>query len=177
VKSSLLSQLAAVLVASPAVLAITFAAAPAQAATAIAGDLDYALPLDSDEADSGGGFAIRIGQQVRLPLIALTPEIGFTYASFSEGPTAYRGIAGLRLGVGEVLRPGVFAHLGIGRLSLPDPLPSHTAFSYDAGVFLDFTLLPLLDIGVHGAYNRVNGKDEVSAFEWVTLGAHAALIF
>jgi hypothetical protein len=71
----------------------------------------------------------------------------------------------------------VFVHAGIGHLSLPDSLPSHTAFSYDAGAFLDLTLLPLLDLGVHGAYNRVTPGDEVEAFEWATVGAHAALIF
>jgi hypothetical protein len=157
--------------------AITFSSASAHAATAIAADLDYAAPIDST-GSSGAGFAIRAGAQLHVPMLVLTPELACTDHTFSSrGPTAYRGLAGLRLGVGEVLRPGVFAHLGFGHLSLPSPAPSHTAFSYDAGAFLDFTLLPVLDLGVHGAYNRLNEGNGVAAFQWATLGVHAALIF
>jgi hypothetical protein len=158
-------------------LTVTLAAAPAQAKTAIAADLDYAVPIDWD-AGSGAGFAIRVGQMLRLPLIVLTPELAFTDHSFADnGPTAYRGLVGLRLGLGEIIRPGVYAHLGLGHLTLPSPLPSHTAFSYDAGAFLDLTVLPLLDLGVHGAYNRLNAGEGIEAFDWVTIGAHVALVF
>ena len=153
-------------------------ASQSHADTVIAGDLDYVFPLGS-KADSGGGFGIRVGSQLHVPLLVLTPELGFTYDGFSGdfGPRVYRGIAGLRVGVGEVIRPGVFGHLGVGRMtSAPDA--SHTAFTYDAGIFLDFTLLPILNIGVHGAYNHLNGGEASFAnYEWVTLGAHAALVF
>ena len=160
-----------------AVLVATLFSASAEAKTQIAADLDYAAPIDAD-SDSGGGFAIRLGQQLHVPLIVLTPELVFADHTFSDnGPTAYRGLAGLRLGIGEIIRPGVYGHLGFGSLSLPDPAPDHTAFTYDAGVFLDLTILPLLDIGVHGAYNRLNSGEGVAAYEWATLGAHAALIF
>lgn len=162
---------------SAALFATTIEPSTAHAKTAIAADLDYAAPIDSD-AKSGAGFAIRLGQQIHVPMIVLTPEIVFADHTFSDsGPTAYRGLAGLRLGFGEIIRPGVYAHLGFGSLSLPDPEPSHTAFTYDGGAFLDLTVLPLLDIGVHGAYNRLNSGKGVEPFEWVTLGAHAALIF
>lgn len=152
----------------------------ARADTAIAGDLDWTLPINSN-ADSGGGFGIRLGQHIHFPMLALTPELGFTYAGFGGdfGPKVYRGVAGLRIGVGEILRPGVYAHLGVGRMELDTPGPdfSHTAFTYDAGGFIDLTLLPVLNIGVHAAYNRLNGSDTGDAFEWATVGAHAALIF
>lgn len=152
--------------------------APARADTVIAGDLDYAVPINSD-ATSGAGFGIRLGQQVRLPpLLSVSPEMAFTYHAFpSTGPRAYRGTLGLRLGLGEILRPGVFMHLGIGHL-IPEGLaPAHTAFSYDAGAFLDFTLLPLLNLGAHAAYTGVNSRGNGSSFRWVTVGLHAALIF
>ncbi len=91
----------------------------------------------------------------------------------------YRGIAGLRLGIGEIFRAGIFGHLGIGwfEIDFPDTDPSHTAFTYDAGIMLDFTLLALLNIGAHAAYNHINGGDNVSGFQWVSVGAHAALVF
>lgn len=176
VKASIGSGLGAALAGGASILAVLFHAAAASAKTAIAADLDYAVPIDSD-ADSGAGFAIRVGQLLRLPIVAITPELAFANHTFADGPTAYRGLAGLRLGVGELIRPGVFAHLGLGHLTLPSPVPSHTAFTYDAGIFLDLTVLPLLDLGIHGGYNRLNEGKGVPAFEWVTIGAHAALVF
>jgi hypothetical protein len=158
--------------------------------TTIAGDLDFNVPVSSNYAQTGGGFGIRLGQQLHLPLISLNPEIGFAYASFAQrrsslgvsGPTIYRGIAGLRLGVGEVLRFGLLAHVGYGYVSVDVPAavklddPSHTAFTYDVGLFLDFTALPLLNIGLHAAYNRVSGKERLDPLNWMQLGAHAALV-
>jgi hypothetical protein len=155
----------------------------ARADTVVAADLDFVVPIndESDDISSGAGFGIRLGHQLDVPAVVLTPEIGFTYASFDGGVKAYRGVGGLRLGVGEILRPGVFAHAGIGRLSVDVPSgvpdPSHTAFTFDAGAFLDFTLLPFLNIGAHAAYNRQAGSDELDAFQWASLGAHAALVF
>jgi hypothetical protein len=32
---------------------------------------------------------------------------------------------------------------------------SRNAFTFDAGAFLDFTLLPILNLGVHAAYNHL----------------------
>lgn len=156
---------------------------PARADTVVAADLDWVVPIndDSEEISSGIGFGVRLGHQLDVPALVLTPEIGFTYAGFDGGVKAYRGVGGLRLGVGEILRPGVFAHAGIGRLSVdvPEgvPDPSHTAFTFDAGAFLDFTLLPFVNIGAHAAYNRQAGSDELDAFQWASLGAHAALVF
>jgi hypothetical protein len=161
-------------------LALSAWGAAAEAKTTIAGDLDYAAGIDSGGARPGGGFGIRVGQQIHVPLVVFNPELGFTYHSFSKdsSPKVYRGIAGVRLGVGEILRPGLFAHVGLGRLDLAGlPDRSHTAFTYDAGVFIDFTALPLLDIGVHAAYNRVTESNSGPTFQFGTAGAHLALVF
>jgi hypothetical protein len=152
----------------------------ARAETAIAGDLDFAAPVDSSLA-SGAGFGLRAGYHAHLPFIILTPELGFTYHGFGGDYPAsvYRGVAGVRLAVGEVFRPGVFAHVGIGSLRAdgPPPDPSHSALTYDAGAFIDFTLLPLLNLGAHAAYNRLNASTDGYALDWVTLGAHAEVVF
>jgi len=173
--------------ASAAVAALFIFYAPtAHADTTAAADLDFDTPVSSHfpaDAKSGGGFGIRLGQQFHVPLLVVNPEIGFTYASFShdETPKVYRGIVGVRLGVGEILRPGVFAHVGIGHLDLSPPsyVPdaSHNGFTYDAGIFLDFTAIPFLNIGIHGAYNNLASSDSVRSFQWINLGAHAALVF
>jgi hypothetical protein len=147
-------------------------------ATVLAFDLDYAVPPNSNTSD-GLGFGVRLGRQVRLPpLLSVTPELAFTYHGFDpDGPAAYRGLVGMRLGFGEIVRPGAFAHLGIGRVNTEAPAPSSTGLGYDAGVFLDFTLLPLFNIGAHAAYNGINASDVDPNFNWVTVGAHAALVF
>jgi len=151
----------------------------AGAETTVAGDLDYAAAIDSP-TNGGWGFGGRLGQRLHVPLLVINPELGFTYHAFADAPSPklYRGIGGLRLGVGEVFRLGVSGHLGVGRLSLPDaPAASHTAFTYDVGALFDLTVLPLLDVGVHATYTRVASGDRVGAFQFATAGAHAALVF
>jgi hypothetical protein len=158
--------------------ALAFASVPARADTQLALDLDYALPIDSS-IDNGGGFAIRLGQQLHLPLVAITPEVAFAYHSYSGAgdPATYRGVGGVRVGFGEIFRLGPFLHLGIGHIDLDFASdPSYTGFSYDVGAFFDLTLLPLLNIGVHGAYNQISFDDQPT-FKWLTLGAHGELIF
>lgn len=153
----------------------------AHASTTIAGDLDLHVPVSINGVGSGAGFGIRVGQELHLPLVSVNPEIGFTYASFSkdEPPRVYRGIAGLRLGVGELIRFGVMAHVGFGHVSW-EPAPknySHTGLTYDAGMFVELTALPLLNIGIHGAYNRVAEKDgQPDPLQWLQLGLHATLV-
>jgi len=153
--------------------------APARADVQIGLDLDYALPIDSI-GEGGGGFALRFGQQVHLPLIAITPEVAFAYHSYSGGgdPATYRGVGGLRVGIGEIFRIGPFAHLGVGHLDLDYASdPSYTGFTYDVGGFFDLTLIPFLNVGVHGAYNQIAFGDEQETFKWLTFGAHGELIF
>jgi hypothetical protein len=158
---------------------LLFVTGKAHADTALALDLDYAVPLDApDGVDWGGGFAVRLGQQLHLPLLVLTPELAFNYQAFAGGAdtAVYRGLAGMRLAVGEILRPGIYGHLGFGRLV--SSVPGHSdGLSYDAGAFLDFTLLPLINIGAHVAYSGLALRKSEPAFDWVTVGLHAALVF
>lgn len=153
-------------------------ASHARADVQIGGDLDYVLPLES-RAEMGAGFAVRLGWQLHLPMLVLTPEAAFNYAGFSDtyGPAVYRTVAGLRIGVGEVFRLGAFTHGGLGHLSasVPGADPTRTGFTYDIGIFFAFTLLPLLNLGVHAAYDAMPATDDPS-FQWLTFGVHAELI-
>ncbi|MET0385359.1 MAG: hypothetical protein ABW321_05340 [Polyangiales bacterium] len=159
--------------------------APAQAETTIAADLDLQVPVSVNGVGTGAGFGIRLGQELRLPLFSLNPEIGFTYASFSkdEPPKVYRGIAGVRLGFGELIRFGVLAHVGFGYVSWSPRLDgsvvdlSHSGFTYDVGVFIEFIALPLLNIGVHGIYNRIAETDrQEDTLHWLQFGVHVTLV-
>lgn len=151
----------------------------ARADVALAADLELDVPVDAEVIDTGPAFAIRLGYQMHLPLFTLTPEIGFHYASFDPEPTLYRGILGARLGFGELLRFGVFAHIGYGHASIDTPIgdASHSAFTFDLGAFLDLTMLPLIDLGVHVGYGSLSADDDGSALKWIPVGVHAALVF
>lgn len=146
---------------------------------AIAVDLDYATAIESFGA-SGAGFGIRTGLQLHVPFVVLTPEIGFTHHRFGgDGePSISRGILGMRAAIGEIFRLGAFGHIAYASLDAEPPysLEARSGLSYDLGIFFDFTLLPLFDIGVHAAYNQVTADGALDAFHFVTAGAHVALI-
>jgi hypothetical protein len=163
------------------------------AQTTIAGDIDITAPISvsgvprGDGIGPGGGFGIRLGQELHLPFFTVNPEIGFTYASFANNgtPSVYRGIAGLRLGVGEIFRFGVMAHVGFGHVAWTVPVSesrdidlTHTAFTYDAGVFLEFTALPILNLGGHLAYNHIANDDDspYDPLQWISIGIHVTLV-
>lgn len=143
--------------------------------THIALDFDFGSAIDTPQTSSGGGGALRLGQQFDLFLVSLRPEIGGGYHAFGgDGETKiYSGFLGGRLGFGKIIEPSIFAHLGVARVT---GFETRTAPVLDAGVALDFTLLPLIDLGVHGAYNTMFPRNDGSALEFVTFGAHAALV-
>lgn len=143
--------------------------------THIAVDFDVNAAVEAPEVDAGGGGALRIGRELDLFLVSLTPEIVGSYHSFSgeEKSKVYAGLLGGRLAIGKILEPAIFAHGGVARLDGSD---ARTGAILDGGVALDFTLLPLIDIGVHGAYNVILPRGDGEAFKFVTLGAQAALV-
>jgi hypothetical protein len=145
--------------------------------TTIALDLEYAGDIDEDDVESGSGGAIRLGRQADLVLVSLTGEIGGSYHGFAgeREVSVYRGFLGGRLQVGKILEPGIYGHLGIGKLN--DEPDSRTAPTFDAGLFLDLTVLPLVDLGVHAGYDTVLGSGDANAFDYWVAGAHAALVF
>jgi hypothetical protein len=167
-----------------AVAVATACSTPFQAAAqpAIGADAAYALPLE-DELDSGVSLGLRVGHQFDGHSAAITPELGFNYVSLSGdvAPKIYRGLAGVRFGVGNVVRPGAFAHAGFAHSKWDTATAagdsSYTAFTFDAGAFLDFTLVPYVTFGGHLAYNRVDDTDDFDSVRWATFGAHAAVIF
>ena len=96
-------------------------------------------------------------------------------------PGTILALVSLALGavVGELLRIGVMAHVGFGHVSWEPAQKdwSHSGLTYDAGLFLEFTALPLLNIGVHAAYNRIASKEEQpDTLQWMQLGLHATLV-
>jgi hypothetical protein len=143
--------------------------------THIAVDFDFGSALDAPETKAGGGGAIRLGQEFDLFLVSLTPEFGGGYHAFggNDETKLYSGFLGGRLAVGKIVEPSIFGHLGVAHVA---GLESRTAPIMDGGLAVDFTLLPLIDLGVHGAYNVMFPREDGSALKFLTLGAHAALV-
>jgi hypothetical protein len=163
-----------------ALLVLTVGPTRARADVAIAFDADYATPLKLDGVTSGYGFGVRLGSPLHIPFLVLTPEVGFTYHAFGgdASATVYRGIGGLRLGVGEIIRPGVYGHAGYGarKVDVAGRSDTSSSFTYDVGAFLDLTVIPLLDLGIHAGYDQWTGGGQAS-FQFAVVGAHAALVF
>src|SRR3954471_20548579 len=127
--------------------------AHAKSGTAVGVDLDYTNGINEPHVGSGTGFNVRLGYKLDLLVLQVTPEVGGAYHTFSgdASPKFSQGIVGGRLQFGKVLEPGLYAHLGYGHVSAEGG--GHSGATVDAGVTLDLTLLPLVDVGVHAGYN------------------------
>ena len=164
-------------------LAILLGACPARAAdTVVAGDLAWAKPMNTNGVDPGWGFDVRLGQRLNGELVVVTGEFAAGYYNLGGDldPTVYRGMVGARLGIGAILRPYAFGHLGVGRATLTAPANSQldrTAFAYDLGLGIDFTLLPLVTLGAYGGYNYVGPKNQADPLKWSTWGLNVELVF
>ena len=151
--------------------------AHASSGTAIGVDLDYTNGINETGVKSGTGFNVRLGYKLDLLLAQITPEVGGAYHTFSGdgGVTFSQGIVGARLAFGKILEPGVYAHLGYGHLG--SDFGGHSGATADAGLTLDLTLLPFIDLGVHGGYNGMLKSGDFPAFDSYVLGVHGALVF
>ena len=133
-----------------------------------------------DEGDTGAGVDLYFGPRLDLGLLALTTELSGGYHDFGGDidPTVYRGMAGGRLGLFTVIRPSIFAHIGVGHLTweAPGNDDSRTNVATDVGAALDFTVLPLVDLGVQLSYNTIAGGSGGPAFDWTQFGVHVIFV-
>jgi hypothetical protein len=143
--------------------------------THIAADMDFGRALDEPGRADGFGGALRIGQELDLFLVSLTPELGGSYHAFNGTADSriYAGFLGGRLAFGKIVEPSIFGHVGVGRL---EGAEAHTAPLMDAGLALDLTILPLIDLGLHAGYNVMLPTENDSALKWLNFGVHAALV-
>jgi hypothetical protein len=152
----------------------------ARADTMIAVDAEGAIPTTpSALLSGGGGFGVRLGEQLHLPLVRLTVEAGYAYAQLvkEDAPanwTIHRAQLGGRLGLGELIVASLFAHGGYGWRFTHDDSYGGGGFAYDAGLAVDLNL-GFLSLGVHGAYNHVDAQPVPP--QWISLGVDAAVVF
>lgn len=159
-------------------LLVAARSAQAKSGTSIGVDIDYTNGIDEPYVSGGTGFNGRLGYKLDLIVLQLTPEIGGAYHTFAgdAGAKFSQGIVGARVSFLKVLEPGAYAHLGYGHLS-SDLGDGRSGATVDAGLTLDLTLLPLIDLGVHGGYNGMLKSGDYQAFDSYVLGFHGALIF
>jgi len=138
-------------------------------------DLDYATAISADGIERGGGGGVRLGSELDVFLVTLIPELNFDYHTFSGygDATTVTGKLGGRIRFLKILEPGIFAHAGVGHVGGFDPF---TGFAFDAGLTLDLTILPLIDLGLHLAWNRVFGNRDHDGLSYGTFGAQVALV-
>lgn len=165
-----------------AALAVSLAtSSPAAGETAFGVALNYSNIVDDE--GTGAGVDVHFGPRLDLAVLVLTTELSGGYHDFGGpvDPSVYRGMAGGRLGLGIGIRPSVFAHMGVGHLRYDEVLgtgrESNTDFAWDLGAGLDFTLVPLVDLGVLVSYNALEGDDDRATFEWLQAGAHVTFVF
>lgn len=156
--------------------------APAAAQTTLGVDLSYNDVVDEAGTNAGAGVDIYFGPRLDLAVIALTTELSGGFHDFGGAlePTVYRGMIGGRFGVSVVVRPSVFAHAGVGHLRYDELIGAgrdgRTNVAMDLGAALDFTVLPLIDLGIQASYNSIFGGESSTAFEWVQAGAHVTFV-
>jgi hypothetical protein len=159
-------------------------------ALAIGADLEGAIPvnvprfLDGNNLQGGGGFKLRIGEQIRLRGVRFTPEIGYgfdhLFANDDVGDAyswdMHRVFAGARLSFGRIVVPVIYAHVGYGWRTTGDrTVEDASGLAFDVGGAIDVRLVPQFSIGVHVEYSTIDAQPYTP--EWVALGVHADLAF
>ncbi len=137
-----------------------------------------------NNVEGGGGFKIRIGDQIRWPRFRITPEGGYAYDHLfatDDYGNAYawdihRLFAGIRVGFGRIVVPGFYAHVGYGWRDTGDPsVGGSNGFAFDAGGLLDFRVIPHFGFGAHAEYVEVDAQPYTP--HWVAFGLHADVDF
>ena len=145
--------------------------------------VDFADGVDQSGTASGAGAEVYFGPRMNLVLIDLTTELNGGFHTFGGDfdPAMYKLTAGGRFAIDLVIRPSVFAHIGVGHLRYNDLLTGdregRTNLAGDLGVALDLSLIPHIDFGLHGSYNVLAGGANSDAFKWYQAGAHVTFAF
>lgn len=173
-------KLFAALLAASCVIATPHAAS---AAFSIAAELGPQLVIgDAAVGDDtvGFGVAARLGYPISIPLLKISPElkVGFDRLPVGFNVDMIRVMGGARATLLEGFSPIAFAHVGYGSCSAAETgfeLTDCNGLALDVGGGLDFTLLPIIDVGAYVAWNTL--RRDGTSVDWISLGAQASLSF
>jgi len=156
----------------------------------VAFDGEGAIPLmdrrfqSGNDLTGGGGFKVRVGEQIRFPRLRFTPELGYGYDHLFATDNAnnafawdmHRLFAGARVGFGRVVVPTFYGHVGYGWRDTRDPsVAQASGVALDVGFALDFHVVPRLGFGAHVEYAAIDAQPYTP--QWLALGLHADLAF
>ncbi len=181
------------------VVATLALARPAHAGLAVGADVYGAKALGdgSDSISIGYGFNGRLGYTLPVPVVDLTPEILVGYTRFSPDTGSgsigvTRAMAGGRVGVGAGFKPFAYWHIGYAHPAAESAGVELAAdvLCTQVGGGLDFTALPLLNLGIQVGYNYASEGDATlttagvtrtvkvkDGTTWVDFGVHASIEF
>lgn len=153
-------------------------------------DLEGAAPIapprfiSGNNLSGGGGFKIRVGDQIRFPYLRVTPEGGYTFDHLfatDDFGNAYswdmhRLFGGIRVGFGHLFVPGVYSHIGYGWRNTGDPTVRQAGgLAFDAGGFFDVHVIPHVGLGAHAEYAMIDAQPYTP--HWVAFGLHTDIVF
>jgi hypothetical protein len=138
----------------------------------------------SSDDHFGFGFAGRLGWDIDLSVLHLIPEIKVAYDRMpldvqttltrsDEQTNVLRPMVGLRATIGiAVIAIVGFAHVGYAApLGASEQLDAN-GLVYELGGGIDFTSIPVIDIGIWGAFNQTRSGDR---YDWVSFGAQVTI--
>mgnify|MGYP001942562485 CR=1 FL=1 len=156
----------------------------------------WMLALDAGGGLDNGGLAatssgeatsvsLRAGYQLPTPGLRIIPEVKAGLIRFGEdglGNSAQeiRSMrAGLKVGLPGFISPAIYGHVGYGKLTgVEDTFPTiASGTTYDAGLALDLTLLPMINLGIHAGVNGMIDENRSETLRWYDAGAHIEVIF
>jgi hypothetical protein len=141
-------------------------------------DADFASAIGEDNLGIGGGGALRAGLLRDVGQVTLISEFIVSHAVLNADGPKNASITAAKFG-GKLrflkdLEPGIFVHIGGARVAGDQSLAS-TDIAFDMGISLDLTMLPLLDLGAHAAWNRVFGGPG-GGIDYGVIGLHGTLV-
>ncbi len=127
----------------------------AQAGPSIGAEYLISFNVSDDDAAPaiGDGVSGRFGWSLDLLAITFTPEVGATVWLEER---RFVPEAGLRVQFAKLVEPGLYAHIVA-------PLFAGAQMGWDAGVTVDLTAIPKVDIGVQAGALSFDGNPYVTA--------------
>lgn len=146
-------------------------------------DVGAGVPIPDSfavEPKTGPSVNLRFGYRLPVPVVYLSAEALGSWQNFPGDAFTQRvlsGRGGFRVGLDALIGLKVYSHIGYTNLSgKGDELTVDIAgMSWDAGLAIDFTLLPVVDFGIHGGYTTL--MDDAGDLNWVEAGAHVEVSF
>ncbi len=163
----------------------------------VGADLNGAFQLGEVSSDSLGlGANLRLGwQEDFIPVLRLAPELqvnymGFAIESVGSGATdtaqnsrqrLLSARAGARVGFDFLVGGSLYSHIGYGFVDTQGTwaFKDNDGLSFDAGIAIDFTAIPFVNLGLHAGYNALfpGSNPDADPINWLDIGAHVELVF